>query len=158
MDEETWPMESWSCLPSGGEFSCGTVTCELCFSSPKGSVPLASHSKPGSISLYQVHWELFNSSFSYRSPNKSSLVAQLVKNPPATQEIQVQSLDWEDFLDKEMPTHSSNLAWEIPWTGEPGGLQSMRLQRAGPNWVTKPQPAPNMRIWVKTTPKNCRDP
>ena len=51
-----------SCLPSGGEFSSGTVTSELCFCSPKGSVPLAPHSKPGSIFVYQVHWELFNSS------------------------------------------------------------------------------------------------
>ena len=119
-----------SCLPSGGEFSSGTVTSELCFCCPKGSVPLAPNSKPGSIFVYQVHWELFNSSFSHRSPNKSSLVAQLVKNPPAMQEIQVQSLGQEDSLEKETPTHSSILAWEIPWTEEPGGLQSMRLQRA----------------------------
>ena len=45
------------------------------------------------------------------------------------QEMQVQSLGWEDPLEKEMATHSSNLAWEIPWTEEPGGLQSMELQR-----------------------------
>ena len=46
-----------------------------------------------------------------------------------TQEMQVQSLGWEDPLEKEMATHSSILAWEIPWTEEPGGLQSMGLQR-----------------------------
>ena len=45
-----------------------------------------------------------------------SLVAQLVKNPPAMQETWVQALGWEDLLEKEMCTHSSILAWEIPWT------------------------------------------
>ena len=48
-----------------------------------------------------------------------------VKNPPATQETQVQSLGREDPLEREMATHSSILAWRIPWTEEPGGLQSM---------------------------------
>ena len=49
----------------------------------------------------------------------------MVKNLPAMQETQVQSLGWEDPLEKEMATHSSILAWEIPWTEEPGGLQSI---------------------------------
>ena len=48
----------------------------------------------------------------------------LVKNLPVMQETLVQSLGWEDPLEKEKATHSSILAWEIPWTGEPGGLQS----------------------------------
>ena len=52
------------------------------------------------------------------------MVAQTVENPPAMQEAWVQSLGWEDPLEKEMATHSSILAWEIPWTEEPGGLQS----------------------------------
>ena len=60
-----------------------------------------------------------------------SLVAQLVKNLPAVQETRVQSLGWKDPLEKEMATHSSILAWEISWTEEPGGQQSMRLQRVG---------------------------
>ena len=51
------------------------------------------------------------------------------KNPPAMQETWVQFLDWEDSLEKEMATHSSIPAWRIPWTEEPGGLQSMELQR-----------------------------
>ena len=55
----------------------------------------------------------------------ASLVAQMVKNLPAMQETQVQSLGWEDPLEKEMATHSSILAWETPWTEEPGGLQSL---------------------------------
>ena len=61
----------------------------------------------------------------------ASLVAQLVKNPPAVQKAWVRSLGWEDPLEKEMALHSSILAWEIPWTEEPGGLQSMGLQRVG---------------------------
>ena len=53
-----------------------------------------------------------------------------VKITTAVQETQVQSLDQEDSLEKEMATHSSILAWEIPWTEEPGGLQSMGLQKS----------------------------
>ena len=59
----------------------------------------------------------------------ASLVAQMVKRLPAVQETRVQSLGWEDPLEKEMATHSSILAWKIPWTEEPGRLQSMGLQR-----------------------------
>ena len=58
-------------------------------------------------------------------------MAQTVKNLPAMQETQVQTLAWEDPLEKEMATHSSILAWKIPRTEEPGGLQSMGLQRVG---------------------------
>ena len=59
------------------------------------------------------------------------LVAQAVKNPPAVQETWVQSLGWEDPLEKGMATHSSILVWRTPWTEEPGGLQSMGSQRVG---------------------------
>ena len=55
----------------------------------------------------------------------------MVKNPPAMQETQVQSLGPEDPLEKGMATHSSILAWRIPWTEEPSGLQSMGSQRIG---------------------------
>ena len=55
----------------------------------------------------------------------------MVKTLPAMQETQIQSLDWEDPLEKRMATHSSIIAWRIPWTGEPGGLQSMASQRVG---------------------------
>ena len=54
----------------------------------------------------------------------------MVKNPPATQETRVRSLGREDPLAEEMATHSSILAWEIPWTEEPGGSQSMELQES----------------------------
>ena len=61
----------------------------------------------------------------------SFLVAQVVKNPPALQETQVQSLGWEEPLEKDVATHSSILAWDMPRAEEPGGLQSMGLQRVG---------------------------
>ena len=61
----------------------------------------------------------------------ASLVAQRLKRLPAMQETWVRSLGWEDPLEKEMATHSSILAWRIPWTEEPGGLQSMGSQRVG---------------------------
>ena len=54
-----------------------------------------------------------------------TLVAQIVKYPPAKWETLVQSLAWEDSLDMGRATHSSILAWRIPWTGEPGRLQSL---------------------------------
>ena len=58
-------------------------------------------------------------------------MAQTVKNLPAMQDTQVQSLGWENPLEKEMATHSSVLAWRIPEKGEPGGLPSMGLHRVG---------------------------
>ena len=61
----------------------------------------------------------------------ASLVTQLLKNLPTMQEIQVQFLGREDPLEKEMATHSSILAWRIPWTEEPGRLQSMGSQESG---------------------------
>ena len=61
----------------------------------------------------------------------ASLVAQMVKHLPTMQETQVRSLGREDPLEKEMATHSSTLVWKIPWTEEPGRLQSMGSQRAG---------------------------
>ena len=60
-----------------------------------------------------------------------TLMSKTVKNLPAMQETWVQSLGWEDPLEKGMATHSSLLAWRIPWTEEPGGLQSTRSQRVG---------------------------
>ena len=60
------------------------------------------------------------------------LVAQMVKNLPAMQ-TRVQSLGWEDPLEKGMTTQFNILAWRIPWTEEPSGLQSMGLQRVGPD-------------------------
>ena len=63
-------------------------------------------------------------------------VAQTVKNLLAVQETRVQSLGWEDPLEKGMAIHSSMLAWRILWTEEPGGLQSVGSQRVRHDWVT----------------------
>ena len=95
--------------------------------------------------LYIVSTEciLFDTKCS-RNPIKShvpqgygtSLVAQTVKNPPAMWETQVWSLGREDPLEKGMATHSSILAWRIPWTEKPGGLQFMGPQRIGHDWAS----------------------
>ena len=63
-----------------------------------------------------------------KANSRASLVAQTVKNLPTMWGTWVQSLGWEDLLEKEMTSHSSILAWKIPWTKEPGRLQSMGLQ------------------------------
>ena len=67
-------------------------------------------------------------------------MAQTVKRLPTMWEARVQSLGQEYLLEKEMAAHSSILAWKIPWTEEPGGLQSMGSQRVGHNLATKPPP------------------
>ena len=63
----------------------------------------------------------------------ANLVAQTVKRLPVMRETQVRPLGWEDPLEKEKATHSSTLGWKIPWTEEPGRLQSMGLQRVRHN-------------------------
>ena len=70
-------------------------------------------------------------------PVKSFLMAQMVKNPTAMWDTWARSLGWEDPLEEGMATHSSILAWRIPWAEEPGGLQSMGSQRGGHDCVTK---------------------
>ena len=63
----------------------------------------------------------------------SERMAQMIKSLPAIQETQVQSLDWNDPLKKRMATHTSGLAWRVPWTEEPDGLQSKGSQRVEHN-------------------------
>ena len=85
------------------------------------------------------NWEiraLLISVISMDSLNLASLVAQTVKCLPAMWETWVRSMGREDSLEKEMATHSSILAWEIPWMEEPGGLHSMGSQRVGHNFAT----------------------
>ena len=77
---------------------------------------------------------LYRLSYSYKLMN--SLVTQMVKNMPAVWETWVWSLGQEDSLKKGMATHSSILAWRIPWTEEPGGPLSMGSHRVGYDWVT----------------------
>ena len=75
-----------------------------------------------------------------------SLVAQRVKHLPAMQETWVRSLGQEGPLEKEMATHSNTFAWKIPWTEEPGRLQSMGLQRIGHDWASSLN---NWMIWIQ---------
>ena len=69
----------------------------------------------------------------YRLIHTASLMVQMLKNLPAMQETWVPSLGWEDPLEEGMATHFSILAWRIPWTGEPGVLQSIGLQKVEHN-------------------------
>ena len=71
---------------------------------------------------------------------RTSQVAQTVKRLPIMQETWVQSLGWENPLEKEMATHSSTLAWKIPWTEDPGEPQSIKSKRVGHDLAAKPPP------------------
>ena len=90
------------------------------------------------------------------------LVAQMLKHLPTTREARVQSLHWEDLLEKEMVTHSSIFTWKVPWTEEPIRLQSMGLQRVGHDWATSlslshPEehpPPPHCHFSMSFPPKN----
>ena len=75
----------------------------------------------------------------------------MVKNLPAKQETWVRSLGWEDPLEKEMATHSSILAWEMPWTEQPGGLQSTGSQRVGHDLLTEQHKATKTTTTVEGT-------
>ena len=80
---------------------------------------------------------------------RASLVAQMVRNLPALQETWIQSLGWADPLEKGMATHSSILAWRIPWTEEPGGIK----QRIRHDWVTNTFTFTYIVVRVQETPK-----
>ena len=84
---------------------------------------------------------------------RASLMAQMVRNLPAMQETWIQSLGWEDPLEKGMATHSSILAWRIPWTEEPGGILSMGLQRIRHDWATNTFTFIYIEVRVQETPK-----
>ena len=78
----------------------------------------------------------------------ASLVAQRLKRLPAMRETRVRSLGREDPLEKEMVTHSSILAWRIPWTEEPGRLQSTGSQRVGHDWATSLHFTSFIYLWI----------
>ena len=87
--------------------------------------------------IFQHHITLYPSRYKYHYASEgASLVAQRLRPLPAMQETWVQCLGQEDPLEKEMATHSSILAWRIPWTEEPGGPQSTGWQRVGHDWAT----------------------
>mgnify|MGYP006996379768 CR=1 FL=1 len=75
-------------------------------------------------------------------------MAQTLKNVPAMQETRVRSLSWEDALEKRMETHSSILAWRIPWTEEPGVLQSVGSQRVRRDGATDTHKVENKGGWL----------
>ena len=83
--------------------------------------------------IWQIHTIEY---YSATNKNRASFVAQMVKRLPTLRETRIESLGQEDPLEKEMATHSSTLAWKIPWTEEPSRLQSMGSQRVGHDWVT----------------------
>ena len=89
-------------------------------------MPCAAH-----LTVLTTPWRLAQGEQAGSGERKASLVAQVVKNPPATQETWIQSLGREGPLEKEMTTHSSILAWRIPWIEKPGGLQPMGSRRVG---------------------------
>ena len=81
-------------------------------------------------------------------------MAQQVKNPPAMQETQVRSLGQEEPLEEDMETHSSILAWKIPWTEKPGGLWSLGSQRVRHDWATEHHQQSGLSLllhWVRET-------
>ena len=99
-------------------------------------------------------YNLQPSKYAKRCPQSTvaSLVVERLKRLSTMRETWVQSLGWEDPLEKEMATHSSILAWRIPWTEEPGGLQSMGSLRVGHDWLTSlththSLKAPKSRTW-----------
>ena len=83
------------------------------------------------IFLKRRHYDSHKIKYTFVKGFGASLVAQMVKRLPAMQETEVRSLGQEDPLEKEMAAHSNILAWKIPWTEEPGRLQSLGLQRVG---------------------------
>ena len=99
--------------------------------------PSASNFTSGYISKRTESWDLNKSLYPHvYSSIITSLVAQMVKRLHTMQETQVRYLVWEDPLEKELATHSSTLAWKIPWTEECGRLQSMGSQRVRHDWAT----------------------
>ena len=115
------------CLPSPPSVSSSVHSCVHHTHCRASRPQLPSRAKVTVLSLGQVSQETSWESFP---------VAQTVKNLPVMQETWVRSLGWEDPLEKGMAIYSSLLAWRILWTEEPGGPQSVELQRVGHNWAT----------------------
>ena len=82
------------------------------------------------------HWKYFGWVEEFEYTLWKRLVAQMIKCLSTIQETWVQSLGWDDPLEKEMAIHSSTIAWKFPWTEEPGRIQSMGSQRVGHDWAT----------------------
>ena len=91
----------------------------------------------------------------YFPPSLGFPEASVVKNPPAMQEMQDQSLNQEDPLEEEMTAHSRILAWKIPEEEEPGRLQSMGLKRVGHDWACMHLPFYSLKIFALVGQKNA---
>ena len=120
----SWCVSSSFSLFSLYVYSPNIYSCIFCFSSyrhKKFSI-LLNH-------LIKAILMVAKHSTALSTIKSASRVVEMIKNLPEVQETWVQSLRWEDPLEKGMATHSSTLAWRIPWTEEPGGLQSMGWQR-----------------------------
>ena len=109
-------------------------------SEPCKHIPRSYEDCPWGSRLRECVWEHW---VPCRGHLDKATLAQMVKNLPAMQETRVWSLGWEVPLEKGMAIHSSILARKIPWTGKPGGLQSMGSQRVGHDWVTNTHFLPN---------------
>ena len=108
-------------------FVCSNFMCHMVLSSSAGKESACNTSNPSLIpGSGRAPGEGIGYPLQY---SWASLVAQMVKNSPQKWETCIQSLGWENPLEKGMSTHSSILAWRIPWTEEPGGLQSTGSQR-----------------------------
>ena len=88
-------------------------------------------------------------------PPGTSLVAQMLRGVPVTRETSVQSLGWEDPMEKQMATHSSTLAWKIQWMEEPGQLQSTESQRIRHDWITSLHPMLLTAKSLQSCPSLC---
>ena len=123
-------------------FPCGLAGKEsACNTGDLGLIPGLGRS-PGEGNCYPLQYSGLENPMDCIAPLGSqrvgwdSLVAQMIKHLSAMRETRVWALGWEDPLEKEMATHSSAIAWKIPWTEEPGRLQSMGSQRIRHDWVT----------------------
>ena len=131
------------------EYWCGLPTEGIIFGLPQTmTVHLSSESLP---SEFFVHTSIFLYFTCTNDLRQASMVAQSVKNLPSMQRTLFWSLGQEDPLEKKMATHSIILAWRIPRTEKPGGLQFMGSQRVGHDLVTKPPP--DLRHWKLKTSK-----
>ena len=120
----------------------------------------SSHTSPvsgGDNMAFTYRLEEYKMICSHLNPHRASLVAQIVKNLPAMWEIWVWSLGREDPLEKDMATHSSTLAWKIPWTEDPSRLESMGLQRVGHDWATNILIPTTLNLSVLENLKNRND-
>ena len=127
-------LEKASCFWNGYQYRCWSPWIGGCFVTRWADPSTQSPNRSGHLVLARSL--VSNDRSHLEVGNWACLVAQMVKNPPAAQEIWVQSLGREDLLEKEMATHSSILAWRIPQTEEPDRLQSMGSQRVGHDWTT----------------------